>query len=85
MAKKSNETTAQPDTQSDGVVVRYTGEGSYITGVPARDLTLEEWEAFPAPLRSAMVAQGLYALPPGVEIPTDVVSAETVSAAPTAG
>lgn len=36
----------------------YVGEGAYVPGVPARDLTEEEWKALSADQRRA--AKGLY-------------------------
>lgn len=38
---------------------RYCG-GLIVPGIPARDLAAEEWQALPAALRAALVAQGAY-------------------------
>lgn len=37
---------------------KYVGKGQYIPGVPARDLTAEEWQAIPALWRA--LAEKLY-------------------------
>lgn len=37
---------------------KYVGNGKYIPGVPARDLTTEEWKAIPAQWRA--LAERLY-------------------------
>jgi hypothetical protein len=41
-------------------LVRYCGQGSYMIGLPARDMTLEEWQSYPEALRSAALEIGLY-------------------------
>lgn len=47
------------------VVVKYRGDGSaYVTGIPARDLTLEEWAAIRPDLKALALATGLYQPPP---------------------
>jgi len=40
------------------LTVRYTGNGEHVLDVPARDMTLEEWELLPLRLRYA--ARHLY-------------------------
>ena len=42
--------------------VIYTGEGDYMIGLPARNLTNKEWEAIPEELRESALEQGLYKL-----------------------
>ena len=39
---------------------RYVGDGDYAPGVPARDMTVEEWEACPVELREWAADLGLY-------------------------
>ena len=39
--------------------VKYEG-GGYFAGVPARDMTLDEWAKCPKELRKAALKQGLY-------------------------
>ncbi len=41
-------------------IVRYIGGGNFIPGVPARDMTPDEWSEIPADLREAAVQNGLY-------------------------
>lgn len=42
-------------------VVRYLGQGkAFLSGVPARDMTLDEWEALDEDLRKVALALGLY-------------------------
>ena len=41
--------------------VKFIGENNqYLDGVPARDLTQEEWEALSAEKQSRAIASGLY-------------------------
>lgn len=41
--------------------VRYCPESDRrYPGVPARDLTAEEWQAVPEAVRTALIAQGVY-------------------------
>lgn len=42
------------------MTVKYTGDGAYFHGVPARDLTDEEFAALPEAQRSALLTSGLY-------------------------
>ncbi len=44
-------------------VVKYVGNGAFFSGLPARDMTLEEWESYPEELRSAALSADLYLLP----------------------
>jgi hypothetical protein len=46
-------------------MIRYLGDGSaYVEGIPARDLTRDEWDRLRADLRERALATGLYAVPP---------------------
>lgn len=40
--------------------VRYLGGLEYLTGLPARDMTLAEWETYPEDLRAQALSLGLY-------------------------
>ena len=42
---------------------KYTGAGDYLEGVPARDLTQDEWDRLPADLKETAVQLGLYEAP----------------------
>lgn len=44
-------------------MVRYIGGGTFYYGVPARDMTLAEWNGLPPDVRAAVVAAGLYEPP----------------------
>lgn len=46
-------------------MVRYVGDGSWLMGVPARDLTPEEWERHKALILSSPQARALYEVPDG--------------------
>lgn len=46
-------------------VVRYIGDGAYLFGVPARDLTQAEWEQHKALILSSPHATQLYEIPEG--------------------
>ncbi len=41
-------------------VIRYRGDGAFILGVPARDLTEDEFSALPDDVRKQVVNSGLY-------------------------
>lgn len=38
----------------------YTGAGTFFQGIPARDLSVKEWDALPLSTRDALLQQGLY-------------------------
>jgi hypothetical protein len=40
----------------------YTGAGNYLNGVPARDLTDEDWDALTPEQKAEVKASGLYEL-----------------------
>lgn len=40
--------------------IKYVGKGSFLIGVPGRDMTVEEWEALDEELRELAVSLGLY-------------------------
>lgn len=40
--------------------VSYIGQGDFIQGLPARDMSLEEWTSYPEDLLAAALAAGLY-------------------------
>lgn len=42
------------------MTVKYIGDGAYFHGVPARDLTDEEFAALPEAQQQALLASGLY-------------------------
>ena len=42
------------------MAVRYIGGGAFIQGVPARDMTPEEWDQMPVTVRAFAVEIGLY-------------------------
>lgn len=44
---------------ANGIVV-YIGAGAYLAGVPARDMTLDEWEALDPADRATALALDLY-------------------------
>lgn len=42
--------------------VHFKGGLEYLTGLPARDMTLAEWETYPDDLRAQALSLGLYEL-----------------------
>jgi hypothetical protein len=44
-------------------VVRYIGDGAYLFGVPARDLTPEEWSQHKALILTSPQAREMYDIP----------------------
>lgn len=52
---------------AEQLTVRYTGAGDYLPGVPARDLTAEEWAALGADTQALALALGLYEAAPAAE------------------
>jgi hypothetical protein len=60
----------------------YVGEGEYLNGVPARDLSTEDWDALTPDLQVEVVASGLYEFEGGDPEPAaaaDEPSAEPVT------
>ncbi len=49
----------------DKQVVRYVGDGKFLHGVPARDMSMDEWNALDENLRVLALKLGLYQLPKG--------------------
>ena len=45
---------------SDKTVYTYTGDGAYISGIPARDLTAEDVNALPDHLKAALAESAIY-------------------------
>lgn len=43
--------------------VRYIGDGAWLPGVPARDLSTEEWEQYKDTILASSQAAQLYQLP----------------------
>lgn len=41
-------------------VLRYAGKGDYLPGVPARDLSVQEFEALPETIQQQCLDLGLY-------------------------
>jgi hypothetical protein len=54
--------SGQGSVVSGQTFARYTGDGAFFDGVPARDLTREEWDAVPRVIRDAIVSSKLYEL-----------------------
>lgn len=46
---------------------KYIGEGAFVAGVPARDLTQEEWEAIPIERCKLALAAGTHVVAPDRE------------------
>lgn len=49
-----------PKKNAHQLVVHFTGGLEYLTGLPARDMTLAEWESYPDDLRAQGLTLGLY-------------------------
>lgn len=45
---------------ADDIAARYVGTGDFLLGVPARDLTVDEWAALGAEQQALIVDLGLY-------------------------
>jgi hypothetical protein len=45
---------------TQSIAALYIGEGAYWQGIPARDLTDDEWQALPADTRKLLLDLGLY-------------------------
>ena len=41
-------------------MIKYIGNGNYYQGIPARDLSADEWKAIPRRKRKVLVDLGLY-------------------------
>jgi len=63
----------KPKIEPLGDVV-YVGNGKFIIGLPAADMTVEKWESYPLELRNIAIANGLYIL--GEAIPAEPVIIE---------
>ena len=63
--------------------IKYIGNGDYVMGIPARNLTTEEWEAMPETTRQTLLAQKLYELTDAPASEPTSEPATTPSASPT--
>jgi hypothetical protein len=50
-------------------MIKYVGDGAYFQGIPARDLTDEEFAALPAEQQQILLDSGLYAPAETAEAP----------------
>ena len=50
------------DELPEPIAARYVGAGAFLQGMPARDVTVAEWEALTEDQRALGVALGLYVL-----------------------
>lgn len=56
-----------PGAELPAVALRYVGDGEYIYGVPARDLTLTEVATYAAQIQAAQAATGRTLYAPSAE------------------
>lgn len=49
-----------PETRTGGAAFHADAHGSFVPGVPARDLSAAEWDALPDDRRALALATGLY-------------------------
>lgn len=61
-------------------MIKYVMPGTFVPGLPSRDMTVEEWEACPVELREWAVSLGLYEVQDGRE-DAGVVDVDPESAA----
>ena len=45
---------------SETIVVEYIGDGTFEQGIPARNLTADEWAEVPAETQKRLIASGVY-------------------------
>jgi hypothetical protein len=55
---------SQPNDYDPRAVARYVGRGAFISGVPTRDLTMDEWYELPPATREFALNTGLYLVVP---------------------
>ena len=48
--------TSEKKEKKKAVGVVYIGKGNYLAGIPARDMTVEEWKTIPASLRKHLTS-----------------------------
>lgn len=62
------------------MTIKYVGNGSYFAGIPARDLSDEEFAALPENHQQALLSSGLYA--PETEAPLPTKTKKAAAPAP---
>lgn len=62
MAKQTSVVAQMVQPEGGSTFIKYIGNGDYVMGIPARNLTVEEWESLPEETRQALMAQKLYEL-----------------------
>lgn len=58
MAEAETTDNRQP---TPDIAVRYVGEGKFLPGIPARDLSVDEWAALSDEVRGVCLSEGMYA------------------------
>lgn len=72
MAKQTSAVAQMVQPEGGSTFIKYIGNGDYVMGIPARNLTTEEWETLPETTRQALLEQKLYEL-------TDASASEPMS------
>lgn len=62
MAKQTSVVAQMVQPEGGSTFIKYIGNGDYVMGIPARNLTVEEWESLTEETRQALMAQKLYEL-----------------------
>lgn len=60
MSPKDPETTPETKSEAKAVTYKYVGNGDYLFGVPARDLTKDEFDALNDEQKDAVKKSGVY-------------------------
>lgn len=56
-----------PKKVAETPAIKFVGKENYLVGLPARDMSLEEWESYPQDLRAQALGLGLYQMEIHVE------------------
>lgn len=83
MAKQTSVVAQMVQPEGGSTFIKYIGNGDYVMGIPARNMTVEEWEALPETTRQALMAQKLYELSSEPASEPTSEPAATPSASPT--
>lgn len=83
MAKQKIDSATEEEVIAEPQTIRYIGDGNFLTGIPARDLSLEEWGELSGVIQVALIGQGLYELPAGITLASEAPAATPELSAPT--
>ncbi len=54
------EEEAKPKAKRSVRKINYIGNGAYLIGIPARDMSISDWDGLPTATRNSLIDQGIF-------------------------